>query len=134
MQNNSVNDSVVDTFIFRRATSNPGRLYSDIQLTGGGNMAFKETVNGKYVMRNFLNKRLKMTLLPIEDTVYNTFPAITFSCRLLTPRRQLGYDMERIIPRNIDPKNILPRIAKDEYVYASDNHVSYSIQNDSPPQ
>lgn len=78
-------------------------------------------------------KKLKNTLLPIKDDVYNSFPAITFSNRLLTNRRNLGYDTERSIPLNIDPDGILRRIAKDEYVYGRENHVQYTIQRDTVP-
>lgn len=127
------NSIVLTPKFYRLPTSNPRHLYSDVQIIGGGSASFEKCYNGLLVIRNYLEKRLKTSILPVEEDAFNSFSALTFSNRLLTSRRDLGYDTERSIPEHIDPFHLLPHIAGDEYVYARENHVRYSIQSTSPP-
>lgn len=103
-----------------------------MQITGAGCVSFEKSVEALSAIRTFLENRLQKVFLPINEDAFNSFPALNFSNRLLTPRRQLGYDTQCTIPEYIDPLK-LRKIAGSEYVYATENHVLYSIQDTIAP-
>lgn len=104
-----------------------------MQITGAGCVSFEKSVRFLSVIKNYFERRLKKSLLPMDDNVFNSFPALKISNRLLTPRKTLGYDREKQVPTYIDPLKIIPAIAGDEYVYARENHVLYTKQDTEPP-